>query len=470
MRHVHFIGIGGAGTSGLAEILLMRGIEVSGSDLTENAKTEELRSLGAKLSIGHDAAHIGEADVVVYSSAVHKDNPEFIEAKRRGIRLVRRADFMGELLADHKVIAIAGTHGKTTVTSMIASVLIEAKLDPLVLVGASVHELGGKNSRAGSGKIAVVEADEYDRSFLALKPFIAVLTSLEAEHLDIYRDLDDLKNTFVTFANQGPSTFQTGYAVVCIDDPTLREITPRLDKRIVTYGVRSEEAKYRARDITVAGRRTRASLVRGGEPAGELELRIPGDHNMQNALAAFAVGEVLSIPFETTQRTLKRFVGAERRFQIVGESGDVLVVDDYGHHPTEIRATLGTARKAYPGRRIVACFQPHTFTRTRDFAEEFGRAFAECADVLLLLDVYPAREEPIVGVSSDLIFEAAQASGLKEGHRVATVEELPSFVSNIVKAGDVVLTVGAGTITQAASQIVEALMPEQVETGSGEDF
>ena len=470
MRHVHFIGIGGAGTSGLAEILLLRGIPVSGSDVVENAKTEELRSLGATIFIGHNASHIGEADVVVYSSAVHPENPEYIEAKKRGIRLVRRADFMGELLADHKVIAIAGTHGKTTVTSMIASLLIEAKLDPLALVGASVHELGGKNSRAGSGKIAVVEADEYDRSFLALQPFIAVLTSLEAEHLDIYRDLDDLKDAFVQFANQGPSTFQTGYAVMCIDDPALRDIMPRLEKRIVSYGTRSEEAKYRARDISISGNRTRASLVRSGDASGEIELRIPGEHNVQNALAAIAVGEILSIPFETTQRTLKRFVGAERRFQIIGEANDVLVIDDYAHHPTEIRATLTTARKAYPNRRIVACFQPHTYTRTRDFAEDFGRAFAELADTLILLDIYPAREEPIPGVTSRLIFEAAQSAGLKEGFEVATVEELPSFVSNIVKPGDVVLTIGAGSVTQAAQLIVEALTPEQVELGPGEDF
>ncbi len=462
MRHVHFIGIGGAGTSGLAEILLLRGIEVSGSDLVANAKTDELALLGATIHEGHAGQNVNGADIVVYSSAVHRDNPEYAEAVQRGVRILRRADFMAELLADHSVIAVAGTHGKTTVTSMIASILIEAKLDPLVLVGASVAELDGKNSRAGTGRIAVVEADEYDRSFLALRPFIAVMTSLEEEHLDIYKDLDDLKDAFVEFANQGPSSPQTGYAVVCIDEPALRAITPRLQKRIVSYGLRSMEAKYRATNVLLSAQRMRATIMRGSDAVGELELRVPGEHNIYNALAALTVGEILSIPFETSVRALKRFTGAERRFERIGEAAGVVVIDDYAHHPTEVRETLLTARKCYPGRRIVACFQPHTFTRTRDFATGFGQVFAELADVLVLLDIYPAREQPIEGVTSKLIAEAVLE--LKEIHEVATVEELPDRVVAIAQAGDVILTIGAGTITNAARPIFE-LMKDREQTG-----
>ncbi len=460
MQRVHFIGIGGAGTSGLAEILLMRGIRVTGSDLAANKKTEELQSLGATMYIGHNASNVGDADVVVYSSAVSKDNPERQEAERRGLRLVRRADFMGELLRDHTTVAVAGTHGKTTVTSMIASILIEAKLDPLVLVGASVSELGNKNSRAGAGKLAVVEADEYDRSFLALEPYIAVMTTLEPEHMDIYGDVESLKQAFADFANQGPSSFHTGYAVVCIDEPLLREITPRLQKRIVSYGLHSPETKYKAIDISYSTQRTRATLIRGGDVAGEIELRVPGEHNVKNALAAIAVADVLSIPLDITLRTLKRFGGAERRFQIIGEAGGITVIDDYAHHPTEVRATLTTARNIYPGRRIIACFQPHTFTRTRDFAEGFGEVFAECCDELVLLSIYPAREEPIKGVTSELIANAAREHGLNGLYKVDTPEEIPNILSNIVRTGDVILTIGAGTITSAAPKILEMVQSE----------
>ncbi len=455
VEHVHFIGAGGAGTSGLAEILLLRGITVSGSDVARSKKTEELESLGAKIWIGHNANNVNGADAVVYSSAVSRENVERMEAARRGIRLVRRAEFMGDLLRDRTLVAVAGTHGKTTVTSMIASILIEAKLDPLVLAGASVRELGNKNSRAGAGKIAVAEADEYDRSFLALQPYIAVLTSLEAEHMDIYGDIESLKDAFVQFANQGPSTFLTGYAVVCIDEPLLREITTRLHKRIVTYGLQSPETKYRAIDLQMSATRTRATLLRAGEAVGEIELRVPGEHNVKNALAAIATADVLSIPLEISLRALKHFRGAERRFEIIGESGGILVIDDYAHHPTELRATLATARAIYPGRRIVACFQPHTFTRTRDFAEDFGSTLALNSDVLVLLDIYPAREMPIEGVTSALIADAARAAGMRDIYQVSSPGKLTPVLRNVVRPGDVVLTLGAGTITEAAPEILK---------------
>lgn len=455
MRHIFFIGIGGAGTSALAELLLMQGRKVSGSDAIDSDKVRTLREMGAEVQIGHRTENIADdVDLVVYSSAVHSDNVEYKAAELRGIPLMRRANFMARVLEDKRTIAVAGTHGKTTTSSMITSVLMEARLDPTALIGASVKELGGRNARSGAGQLAVVEADEYDRSFLTLSPYIAVMTSLEAEHLDIYRDLSDLESAFTEFANKGEST---GFAVVCIDEPSLRSLTPRLSKRIVTYGLSSADAKYKAMNITQSPTRTKAQIYRGGEPLGELELGVPGEHNVKNALAAIAVGDILSIPFETTRKALKRFTGAERRFQIVGEASGVLVIDDYAHHPTEIRVTLQAARACYPKRRLIACFQPHTFTRTRDFAEEFGKVLAELADEIVLLDVYPAREKPIDGVTSELIAQAAAPTARSAVLTVHDPEELTRMLIERLHPGDVVLTIGAGTITQAAPKIVHLL-------------
>jgi UDP-N-acetylmuramate--alanine ligase len=459
VKHVHFIGIGGAGTSGLAEVLLARGVRVTGSDLAFSAKTNELIAQGAEVFEGHQASNItDDVDTVVFSSAIKKArNVELEEAERRGIRTVRRADFMGELLQDHKTIAVAGTHGKTTTTSMIAAVLLEAKTDPIVFVGASVKELDGRNARTGKGPLAVVEADEYDRSFLALKPYIAVMTTLEAEHLDIYKDLDDLKETFARFANQKAEHDKDGYAVICLDEANLRAITPKLEKKIVTYGLTSPEAKYKAKNIQQLGAKLKATITRGGETIGELELGVPGEHNLKNALAAIAVADILAIPFEVTKKALKKFGGAERRFSIKGEENGVLVIDDYAHHPTEIEATLSTVRKSYPGRRVIACFQPHTFTRTRDFYEAFGAQLAKNADKVLLLDIYPARELPIEGITSQLIVDAAKANGNIETELVSSLETLPTYLGTIAREGDIILTIGAGTITEAAPMILQML-------------
>ncbi len=455
MHNVHFIGIGGAGMSGLAEVLLERGVKVSGSDISESEKTKELRKLGAKIFIGHKAANISEeTDLVVFTSAVkNQENPELDEATKRNIRALRRAEFLAELTKDHKLIAVAGTHGKTTTTSMIAHILLEASLDPFVSVGARVRELGMKNARSGDGRLAVVEADEYDRSFLALSPYIAVLTTLETEHLDIYKDITDLQNTFITFTNQTAQPTEQGYVVVNIDEQPLREILGRLTKRIVTFGIKSEEAKYRATDIHAEGLGTQCMIHRGGNEIGELVLQIPGEHNIKNALAAIAVADVLAIPFEIAQKALASFIGAERRSDIIGEANGILVIDDYAHHPTEVRATLSALRLGYPGRRIVAAFQPHTFTRTRDFASEFGKVFSEYADVLLLLDVYPAREQPIDGVSSELILDAARESGMTDCHIVGSLEGLLDRVKGVIKKDDIVITLGAGSITEAAPKI-----------------
>ena len=455
MSGVHFIGIAGAGMSGLAEVLLERGTKVSGSDLAESDKTKELRKLGAKIFIGHNAKNIPEeTELVVYTSAIksHK-NAEFEEAEKRGIRTIRRAEFLGELTKDHKLIAVAGTHGKTTTTSMIAHILIEAGLDPLVSVGARVRELGMKNALSGGGNLAIVEADEYDKSFLALSPFIAVLTTLEPEHLDIYEDIADLQNAFISFANQSAQPGEPGFAIVNIDEQPLREILGRLNKRIVTFGISSPEAKYRAAEIHAEGLGTLCIIHRGGDTVGELSLLIPGEHNIKNALAAIAVAEVLAIPFEIARNALATFIGAERRSDIIGEANGILVIDDYAHHPSEIRATLSALRSGYPGRRVVAAFQPHTYTRTRDFARDFGGVFAEYADVLVLLDVYPAREEPIAGVSSTLILNAARDAGMTECSIIGSLEDLPEALSCISKKGDILITLGAGSINEAAPKI-----------------
>ena len=340
---------------------------------------------------------------------------------------------------------------------MIAHILLEAGLDPFVSVGARVRELGMKNAKKGDDTLAIVEADEYDRSFLALSPFIAVLTTLETEHLDIYKDIVDLQDAFITFANQSAQPGEQGFAIVNIDEQPLREILGRLHKRIVTFGIKSLEAKYRASEIHADGLGTQCLIHRGGDALGELSLQIPGEHNIKNALAAIAVAEVLAIPFDIARKALSSFIGAERRSDIIGEANGILVIDDYAHHPTEIRATLSAIRSGYPGSRIVAAFQPHTFTRTRDFAKEFGEVFSECADVLLLLDVYPAREQPIEGVSSKLILDAAREAGMKECSIVGSIEALPQAVSAIAKDNDIIVTLGAGSITEAAPKILHVI-------------
>ncbi|MDP4219538.1 MAG: UDP-N-acetylmuramate--L-alanine ligase [Bacteroidota bacterium] len=459
MPKVHFIGIGGAGMSGLAEILLERGVSVSGSDLAESEKTKELRKLGATIYLGHKAENISaDTSTVVYTSAVKAaHNIELEVAQRRGIRAIRRAEFLADLTKDHKLIAVAGTHGKTTTTAMIAHVLLEAGLDPFVSVGARIKELGMKNARSGDGHLAVVEADEYDRSFLALSPFIAVLTTLEEEHLDIYKDIQDLQDSFIAFANRSSQPSEQGFAIINIDEVPLREILARLNKRIVTFGIRSLEAKYRASEINADGLGTQSIIHRGADRLGELILQIPGKHNVQNALAAIAVAEVLAIPFEIVRKALAFFVGAERRSQIIGQEAGILVIDDYAHHPTEIRATLSALRSGYPGRRLIAIFQPHTYSRTRDFAKEFAEVFAECADLLLLLDVYAAREQPMAGISSQLILDAARKEGMMDCRMIQSLDALPEEVSRVVKQNDIVVTLGAGSITEAAPKILASL-------------
>lgn len=455
MKYVHFIGIGGAGMSGLAEILLERGVKVSGSDLAASPKTRHLKKCGANIFLGeHNTKFLNhQVDTVVYSSAIDPDNPELIEARKRGNNIYRRAEFLAMLTKNHLTIAIAGTHGKTTTTAMIAHLLTLAGADPLICAGAALEQLGFANGRAGSGMVAVVEADEYDRSFLTLTPYIAVLTSLEKEHLDIYKDLDDLENTFAEFANKRSPMHELGFAVVNIDEPSIRRILPKLTKRIVSFGLESNEAKYKAADIAVNEFFTTATILRANEPIGEITLRVPGEHNIKNALAAIAVADILAIPFELTAQFLSVFGGATRRFERIGEHGGVLVIDDYAHHPTELRATLSTLRKGFPRRKIIAAFQPHTYTRTRDFADEFGAVLAEFAGELYLAEIYPAREVPIPGVTSKLILDVARAHGLRDAHLVENLDTLAREITADRKPGDIIITLGAGSITKAAYDI-----------------
>lgn len=441
VRHIHFVGIGGIGMSGLAEILLQQGFRISGSDLLASENTEHLERKGAIIYYGHDAAHIEGADVVVYSSAVDpRTNPETQAASERGIPVLRRAEMLAEVARLKYCLAIAGTHGKTTTTSLCGLVLIRGGLDPTVIVGGRLRGLGGSNARLGRGQWIVVEADEYDRSFLSLLPTIAVVTNIEEEHLDIYADRQDILEAFTRFANSVPFY---GLVVACVDDDGVKELLPRLSRKVRTYGL-SPQSDVRARRVRLAERSASFEVFAEGELLGTVTLRVPGLHNVRNALAAILVGLQLGIPFETIREALEEFTGVYRRFEIVGERDGVLFVDDYAHHPTEVRTTLQAARHGWD-RRLVCVFQPHTYTRTRDFAGEFGKAFEE-ADVLIVTDVYPAREEPIPGVTGELIAQAARRSGHRAVYYAPTLEEAAHVASSLLQPGDMLLTLGAGSI------------------------
>ncbi len=449
VKRIHFVGIGGMGMSGIAEILMSQGFIVSGSDLHKSEITEHLASLGARMCIGHDAAHIADAEVVVYSSAVKPlDNPETVAALERKVPIIRRAEMLSEVSRLKYCLAIAGTHGKTTTTSMCGHVMMKASMDPTVIVGGRLKGLGGTNARLGKGDWIVLEADEYDRSFLQLLPTIAVITNVEADHLDIYSDLDDIKGAFVEFANKVPFY---GTACVCLDDPGVRAILPSIKRVVVTYGL-SAQCDVRADDITFNERSSRFTLIYNDSPLGEIELNVPGDHNIRNSLAACAIGLLCDIPFEVIRDGLADFGGVYRRFEIKGEKGGILVIDDYAHHPTEIKATLAAARRGWK-RRIVAVFQPHTYTRTRDFYAEFATSFDD-ADVLILTDVYPAREAPIEGITGKLIADAARDAGHRNVHYVADKDDVPALLKDLVSEGDLVLTMGAGDIWEVTMSFV----------------
>ncbi|HLN93263.1 MAG TPA: UDP-N-acetylmuramate--L-alanine ligase [Thermoanaerobaculia bacterium] len=444
LRRIHFVGAGGVGMSGLAEILLLSTpLEISGCDRESGENTERLTALGAKISLGHDPAHLANVDVLVISSAVDESNPEVSAARERGIPVIRRAQMLGQIMRLKQGIAVAGTHGKTTTTSLTGMVLTEAGLDPTIVVGGRVRILG-TNARLGRGDFLVAEADEYDRSFLELTPDVAVITNVEADHLDCYRDLDEIVDAFVQFANRVPFY---GAVVACLDDLGVGAVLPRVEKRVVTYG-ESPQAHIRARDVRLEASGTRFEAWDSEQGRlGEVSLPLPGRHNVANALAAIAVGRELLIPFETIARALAGFTGVVRRFERKGERGGVLVVDDYAHHPTEISATLAAARQVYPDRRLVALFQPHLFSRTRDFAVEFGRALLG-ADVAVVTDVYPSREKPLPGVTGQLVVSAAREAGHRNLVYLSDKKRVVDRLERLLRPGDLLLTMGAGDVVR----------------------
>ena len=450
-RHIHFVGIGGAGMSGIAEILLTLGYTVSGSDQRRTDSLERLERLGAKVFVGHDAQHVEGANVVVYSSAIARDNAEIVAARRRQIPVIPRAEMLAELMRLKYGIAIAGTHGKTTTTSMVGAVLADGRLDPTIVVGGRVLNFGA-NARLGQGEYLVAEADESDGSFLKLAPTIAVVTTIDAEHLDYYGSLEGISEAFLTFLNKVPFY---GAAIVCLDEPNVQRLLPRLDKRIITYGLESG-ADLVARRLHLAGLTSRFEVVHRGAAIGECTLRVPGRHNVANALAAIAVGLDLEVPFPTIQTALAGFAGVQRRFQVRGTAGGVTVVDDYGHHPAEIRATLAAAKAGFEG-RVVTIFQPHRYTRTFHLRDDFVTAFNQ-ADVLVVLDIYAAGETPIEGVSAADLAERIRAHGHRHvsylgGDRAALLDHL----SDITRPGDLVLTLGAGDVGQLGPALLERL-------------
>ena len=453
IKKIHFVGIGGIGMSGIAEILLDQGFSVSGSDKGLSEVTEHLQKLGAAVYEGHKIKNVaGDVDVLVYSSAVPPDNPEILEAQRRKIPVIRRAEMLAEVMRLKYGIGIAGTHGKTTTTSMISLVLLEGGLDPTVIVGGKLSGLGGTNARLGHGDFIVVEADEFDRSFLSLTPTIAVLTTLETDHLDCYRDLEDIKGAFIQFASKVPFY---GFVVLCLDEPALLDIMSQLSrKKIITYGL-NPQADVQAVDVHHKDNTSTFMVVRGGSDLGEVTLQVPGKHNVQNSLAAITAGLELGVPFDKVKRGIEKFAGVYRRWEKKGEVAGMTLYDDYAHHPTECRATLAGAKAGWR-RRVVCVFQPHLYTRTRDFYEEFGKSFL-LSDVLVVTDVYPAREEPIQGITGELIVDAAKRFGHKDVHYVPDKKQVPGYLKSIVKSGDIVITMGAGDIWKYGEEFLKQL-------------
>ncbi len=455
-KHVHFVGIGGIGMSGIAELMVNLGYTVSGSDQKASDLTERLASKGVTVSVGHAAVNVGAADVVVVSSAVREDNPEVQEARARRVPVIPRAEMLAELMRLRFGIAIAGAHGKTSTTSMIALVLEHAGLDPTAVIGGRLSVFGS-NARLGRGEYMVAEADESDRSFLKLSPAIAVVTNIDREHMEAYGGFADLRQAFVDFANKVPFY---GAVVACADDPEVRRVMARFTRRVISYGI-DTDADIVASAVelkgfgssSVIGRRVAGS--QDVEPLGRLRLRVPGRHSVQNALAAVAVGLELEVPFPRIAEALGNFAGAERRFQRVGEVHGITVIDDYGHHPTEIAAVLAAARAARP-RRIVVAFQPHRYSRTRDLMHEFGVALAG-ADEVILTDIYAASEDPIPGITAEALAAVVDAERSRPVHVVKRLADVASALAELARPEDLVITLGAGSIGGLAPAVVAAL-------------
>jgi UDP-N-acetylmuramate--alanine ligase len=460
IKRIHFVGVGGSGMGGIAEVLANLGYDVSGSDIAENSVTQRLAGLGVTIYKGHDAARVQGVDVVVVSSAVKESNPEVRAARDQRIPVVPRAEMLAELMRFRNGIAVAGTHGKTTTTSLVASLLAEADLDPTFVIGGRLNSTAS-HSRLGSGEYLVAEADESDASFLYLQPMVSVVTNIDADHLETYGgDYNKLRDTFVEFLHHLPFY---GLAVLCLDNEGVRSILPELTRPAVTYGI-EHEADYRASNLCYEGPATRFTVTMPERESGlEVKLNLPGTHNVLNALAAIAVAHQLGVDDAVIQSALEKFQGIGRRFQMYGDietaSGTVTLVDDYGHHPTEMTATLDAVRHAFPGRRLVLAFQPHRYTRTRDLFEDFAQVLSE-TDVLVLLEVYPAGEDPIAGADGRALARNIRLRGDVDPIFVETVDELPHALEGVLQDGDVLLTMGAGNIGAMAGRLPALLAAE----------
>jgi len=449
-KHIFFTGIGGIGMSGIAEILLEKGYLVSGSDRQLTDITAYLADKGATIYEGHHADNLQNVDLLVYSSAVPESNPERQQANLSGIEQIRRAEMLAQIMIGKNNIAIGGTHGKTTTTALCAKVVIDGGLDPTVVIGGRLKNLK-TNARLGQGDIFITEADEYDRSFLALSPTIAVLTTLEEDHLDCYENLNDIKQTFIKFAGKVP---ETGYIICCLDDPGIREIIPDLSRPVITYGT-YPEADYRAINLNYQESETCFDIQKENVKVESMSIQIPGEHNVLNSLAAFIVGDILGIPVEKIKTALDQFQGVDRRFEIKGVINNIMIIDDYAHHPTEVAATIAGARNGWK-RNLIIVFQPHLFSRTRDFFIDFTLALSK-ADQVIVADIYPAREDPIPGVDSNLIITEANKQGYKNFQYFAQKDEIETYLSDHIKSGDMIITMGAGDIWTVSENLLDNL-------------
>ena len=449
VKKIHFIGIGGIGMSAIAEILLNQGFTISGSDLNQSENTDYLQTLGAEIMFGHQASNVHGAEVVVYSSAVKIDqNPETLEAQALNVPLLRRAVMLAEVARLNYCLGLSGTHGKTTTTSMAGLIMIKAQMDPTVIVGGRLRGLGGTNARLGKGEWTVVEADEFDRSFLQLTPTVAVINNIEEEHLDIYEDIDDLYQSFTEFANKVPLY---GFVAVGLDDPGVKDILSDIKKKVVSFGL-SGQADIRAEDISFSERSSEFTVIERGEVLGKMTVNIPGYHNIKNALGAVAVTRELGVDFEIIKEAIAEFTGVYRRFEIKGEKDGIMVVDDYAHHQSEVKATLQAIRSGW-NRRTVCVFQPHTYSRTKNFYKEFGRSFDD-ADILIVTDVYAAREEPIEGITGQIVADAAKKYGHKNVYYFPDKDTIYYELQSILQEGDIVATLGAGDIWKLADELI----------------
>ena len=455
-KHAHFIGIGGIGMSGIAELLINLGYRVSGSDQKDTAVTRRLAGLGGRIFTGHSRGHVEDADVVVYSSAVGADNPEILEAKDRYIPVIPRAEMLAELMRLKYGIAIAGAHGKTTTTSMVASILTCGNIDPTVVIGGRLDIWGGSNAKMGQGEILVAEADESDGSFLALSPTIAVVTNIDHEHMNHYGTMDAVRDTFVNFINKIPFY---GTAMLCLDNEEIQGIIPRLKKKYLTYGMTSQ-ADLKARDIEKKELEVSFEVIFQGRSLGRITVGMPGDHNVLNALAATAVGLELDLNMEVIKDGLKTLGGLARRFQIKGEQDSILVMDDYGHHPTEIMATLKTAKECWPEKRLVVVFQPHRYTRTKDVYDRFVISFNE-ADILIVAPIYAAGEDKIAGVTAEWLCQGIREHGHKKVITCSSQQEILPTLTSVAKAGDLVFTLGAGNIYLEGEKFLSQLAKDK---------